>query len=128
MLFARAPKKILIIDDNKDLLTFISKILEGENYVVFSTSEGKGAVDLARAVKPNLILLDILMPDMDGGEIERVLKIDPATRDIPIVYMTALVSREDEEVTRSQRNKRRLLAKPVTKERLIETIKEVLTL
>ena len=128
MLFARAPKKILIIDDNKDLLTFIGKILEGEKYVVFSTSQGKGAVDLARGVKPDLILLDILLPDMDGGEIERVLKIDPATRDIPIVYMTALVSREDEEITRTSKNKRRLLAKPVTKERLIETIKEVLAL
>ena len=121
MFFSRRHKRILIVDDNKDLLTVLSKILEGANYDVFSTTQGSQAVDLARAVRPDAIILDIIIPDLGGDEIERVLKIDSSTRNIPIIYMTALASSLDEENSHKP-GKRRLLAKPVSRQRLLEAI------
>ena len=125
MFFRRRHKKILIVDDNQDLLTLLGKILESANYDVFSTACGREAVDLARAVKPDAIILDIIIPDLGGDEIERVLKVDSSTRDIPIIYMTALASRYDEDVSRASPGRRRLLAKPVSRQRLLDAIGSV---
>ncbi|MFC1514414.1 response regulator [Candidatus Omnitrophota bacterium] len=121
MLFKK--RKILIIDDNENLVFFLKKILEHEHFSVFSTTHGQGAVELAVSSKPDVILLDIMIPDKGGAEIEKILKELPLTRHIPIVYMTALVSKEDEELSRQPDQHRLLLSKPVTKERLVETIR-----
>ncbi|MBN2120167.1 MAG: response regulator [Candidatus Omnitrophica bacterium] len=123
MLFWKKKKKILIIEDNEDLVIFLKKILESEGYTVFSVTRGEGAIDLAIANKPDVILLDILLPDIPGAEVERLLKEAPPTRNIPIVYMTALVSREDEENSKRPESTRLLLAKPVTKDRLLQAIR-----
>ena len=121
MVFWRA-KRILIIEDNKDLVLFVAKILESAHFTVFSLFHGAGAVDMAVSKKPDVIILDMMLPDIGGGEIEGLLKQDPATRKIPIIFMTALVSKEDEESAISQANSRLLLSKPVTKERLLKLI------
>ena len=117
------PKRVLIVDDNENLVFFIKKILEASGFSVFSTTQGQGAVDLAISSKPDVILLDILIPDKGGAEIEKYLKEVPLTRNIPIVYMTALVSKEDEDLSRQSDQRRLLLSKPVTKERLLEIIR-----
>ena len=115
-------RKILIIEDNEDLVIFLKRILESVNYVVFSTTRGKGAVDLAIDKKPDVVILDIVLPDIGGEEVERLLKEEPTTRNIPIIYMTALVSREDEELAESSDQPRLLLSKPVTTKRLLKAI------
>jgi len=121
VLFLR-HKRVLIIEDNEDLVLFLKRILEMAHYVVFSTTRGKGSVDLAMNKKPDVIILDIMLPDMGGEEIERLLKEEPTTRDIPIVYMTALVSKEDEELAEASGQSRLLLSKPVTTKRLLKAI------
>jgi DNA-binding response OmpR family regulator/DNA-binding CsgD family transcriptional regulator len=86
-----APQpNILVADDTVEILTLMRQALEREDYKVRAVSGGQLALAAAQADPPDLILLDILMPDMDGLEVCRQLKANPATRDIPVIFMTAL--------------------------------------
>lgn len=86
---------ILIIDDTPINIRILSELLVDEYEVVFATS-GQDGLARAVAVRPDLILLDIMMPGMDGYEVCRRLKDDPATRDIPVIFVTALGAEADE--------------------------------
>lgn len=82
-------KLILIADDESKNLKLIRDLLQVSGYETIEATNGQEMVELARAKKPDLILTDILMPIMDGVEAARILKTDPATRDIPIVALTS---------------------------------------
>ena len=82
-------KKILIADDEPSVRLLVKRLL-GENCIVLETSNGKEAVNIARTEKPDLILMDILMPEMDGYTACHIIKTDEATRDIPLVLLTAV--------------------------------------
>ncbi len=88
-------QKVLIIDDLPDNLEVIGDLVSDECEVFCSLSGCEG-LELARTVQPDLILLDIMMPQMDGYEVCRVLKQDPLTSDIPVIMVTALNQAEDE--------------------------------
>lgn len=81
--------RILVVDDEPDVVTFLVRILEAEHFEVVTAFDGISAVDLAGAEKPDLILLDIMMPMMSGYEVCQQLKADPVTRRIPIVCLTS---------------------------------------
>jgi diguanylate cyclase (GGDEF)-like protein len=87
--------KILIVDDSKFNLTVLNGLLKDENDIMVATGGAQG-LKAAAAGCPDLILLDIHMPEMDGYEVFNRLKADPATRDIPVVFITALSEGEDE--------------------------------
>jgi len=93
---AQEQLRILIVDDIPDNIKSLNAILEQDYSVSFATY-WKKALEVAERTLPDLILLDILMPDMDGYEICRRLKTDPVTRDIPVIFITALDSEADEE-------------------------------
>lgn len=93
---ARERARILIVDDMPDIVKSLNAILEGDYDVSFAMHWEK-ALEIAERMQPDLILLDILMPDMDGYEICRRLKSEPVTRDIPVIFITALVGEADEE-------------------------------
>lgn len=93
---SRGRARILLVDDATDNIKSLNGILEDEYSISFATY-WKKALELAARTLPDLILLDILMPDMDGYEICRRLKADPATRDIPVIFITALDGEADEE-------------------------------
>jgi DNA-binding response OmpR family regulator len=81
---------ILIIDDEEDLVFFIKSALELHGrYRVFYSTDGKSGIEIARREKPTLILLDIMMPEMDGLEVLKELKEDTQTMAIPVVMLTA---------------------------------------
>lgn len=82
-------KNILVVDDELEVLEATKKILLKNQYAVMTASAGKEAVTLAKVNRPDLILLDIVMPDMDGRDVLVELKKDPATKDIPIIFVTA---------------------------------------
>jgi phosphoserine phosphatase RsbU/P len=82
--------RILIVDDNPTNLQVLSRTLEGRGYELLVATSGEGALTLALSAHPDLILLDIMMPGIDGFETCRRLKSDPDTRDIAIVFMSAL--------------------------------------
>lgn len=83
---------ILIVDDTPDNLRFLSKFLSQKGYKVRNAINGHLALTAAKAAKPDLILLDIQMPDLDGYQVCQILKKDPETYDIPVIFLTAMNS------------------------------------
>jgi len=86
--------KILIIDDNNLNLRMIELILQNRNYAVITSLTGREGLKIARAEKPDLILLDIMMPEMDGFEVCENLKSSKETQDIPVIFLTSKTDTE----------------------------------
>lgn len=85
----RRPVTILCIDDNDDPLDLLRAILEPEGYTVITATTGKEGIEKSMIHRPDLVILDLMMPDLDGFEVARILKENPATMDIPIFVLTA---------------------------------------
>ncbi|MFH1678892.1 MAG: response regulator [Candidatus Omnitrophota bacterium] len=120
-------KKILVVDDEEEVLTHLSNILRRSNYQVVATSSGKKAVDLAINLRPDLIILDIVMPDMGGSEVAAVLVGNPDTSNIPIIFLTGILSRQEEESLGSKNGRHYVVAKPITGRELLEMVNKVLS-
>src|SRR6185295_8945536 len=89
-------KRILIVDDEESFTRLLKLNLEvTENYVVRAENWAPKAVATAREFKPDLILLDVLMPGMDGGEVAAKLQADPRLNAVPILFLTAAVKKEE---------------------------------
>jgi CheY-like chemotaxis protein len=84
----RANKKILLVDDSETVLMLERMILKGSSYELVSAKDGKEGVAKALALKPDLILMDVIMPEMDGFEALKVLRRNIETRSIPILIVT----------------------------------------
>jgi CheY-like chemotaxis protein len=114
-------KKILIIDDEKDFCWFVKSNLEvnGEFQIITSNS-GKDGLNKAKKEIPDLILLDILIPDMEGPAVAEQLANCRNTRDIPIIFLTAIIREEEAE---SSIAGRQFIAKPVETEKLRDAIR-----
>ena len=83
------PKKILLVDDEPDILEFMEYNLKKENYTIVKANNGKEAILKAKAELPDLIILDIMMPEMDGIEACRIIREDPQLKDILVAFLTA---------------------------------------
>ncbi len=115
-------KRILVVDDEKDFCFFLKKNLEAAgSFDVTVCHDGSTALTLAESLKPDLILLDVLMPGMDGPEVARRLKENELTQRIPVVFLTAVV-REEEAKDRESIGGWRYIAKPVKIKELVELI------
>lgn len=90
-----SKQKILIVDDATENIELLAGLLKAE-YTTFFAKKGEKALQLAKNKKPDLILLDIVMPGMDGYEVCRRLKADPETSDIPVIFVTAMQGADDE--------------------------------
>ena len=88
-------KTILFIEDESALQKTFSDILEKEGYSMISALDGEIGLNLAKTKKPDLILLDLILPKMDGFEVLKGLKANPETKDIPIIVLTNLESMDD---------------------------------
>ena len=120
-------KRILAIDDEVGVTRMIKLNLETTGrYAVLMVNEAQSAHAAAQQFKPDLILLDVMMPGMDGGEVAAELESDPALKDIPIVYLTAAVTRKEADHKRLFSGGRRVVAKPITLPELIDCIEESL--
>ncbi|MGH7803344.1 MAG: response regulator, partial [Candidatus Binatia bacterium] len=95
-------------------------------YEVRVENHGTNAIAAAREFKPDLILLDVVLPDMDGGQIAEHLREDPALRTIPIIYLTAIVSQSEVDEKAGMIGGRVFVAKPVSKDVLIKVIEKQL--
>ena len=85
-------KKILLIDDDPDLLNAVKMILESKNYSVAAAYGGIEGLEKAKTENPDLIVLDVMMPDKDGYVVCKELKSDPQLSNIPVILLTAVVS------------------------------------
>lgn len=88
-------KTIMVVDDNPDIITIVKTILEGRGYTVFSASSGPELLNMLPDHKPDLIILDIMMPEMDGLEVLTRLKGKTESATIPVILLTAKVQYED---------------------------------
>jgi len=120
-------KKILIIDDEEDFCFFTKKNLENTKKfdVIFENNPLNG-VKVAIQNKPDIILLDIIMPELDGSEVAFRLLNDPSTKDIPILFLTCLADEKDLSNNKGSIGGRPFLAKPCEVNQLVKTIQEIL--
>ena len=88
-------KKILVVDDLPDNVFMLQDRLESEGYIVMTAYDGKTAVETAKTDNPDLILLDVMMPDLNGIEVCKILSVDSKTSKIPIILVTAKTGAED---------------------------------
>ena len=120
-------KKILIIDDEEDFGKMVKLNLERSgDYEVKCETKGGNAVASAKAFAPDLIFLDVIMPDVDGGEAMAQLKADPAVKNIPIVFLTAIITDREAAQQEGIVAGRPFLAKPITTAKLISCINKYL--
>ena len=90
-------KKILIIDDEKHISSLLKFILERKGYEVFQANLGKEGIELANQHNPDLILLDVMMPQMDGYEVANILKSENNTKEIAIIMLSSAAQLKDKE-------------------------------
>jgi DNA-binding response OmpR family regulator len=88
-------KKILVVDDEEDILHFLELVLAEKGYEVLSASDGHEALTRAQIERPDLVLLDIMMPQMDGWEVLKLLRVDPSTAGIPVAMLSARTEARD---------------------------------
>ena len=118
-------KHILIIDDEQDMLDLLRPRLEAAGYEVSTAPDGQSGLDKAREEKPDLILLDVMMPKIDGYQVCRFLKFDEDYKHIPIILLTARGQEQDRE-TGKKVGADGYLTKPFEKEELLNTIDRLL--
>ena len=120
-----AQKNILIIEDNRDLATLLAERIGSYGFTISSAYDGKAGLEKARASKPDLILLDLMMPKMDGRAVIMELKLDESTRNIPIIILTAVDDSFNREFT-IELGASAYITKPVEPGALLKIIKDVL--
>ncbi len=117
-------KKILIIDDDEDIISLIRIILENENYTVIGALNGDEGIKYALKEKPDLILLDIMMPGADGWEVMKMLHTDEKTRKIPVAMLTCKTDVRDK-LTGLQEGANDYITKPFSPEELITRVNKI---
>ena len=121
-----AKQKILIVEDEESLLKLESILLTSKGYDVRGVSNGREALEAIAEEKPDLVLLDIMLPEIDGFEVCQRIKENPATKEIPVVMLTAKKSRED--MARGEKvGADWYITKPFKSVMVIETIQRFLT-
>lgn len=120
-------KRILIADDEEDVVTTLQFTLEKEGYQCLTAYDGKEALDKAKTENPDLIVLDIMMPKMNGYEVSRLLKFDARFKHIPIVMLTARTQAKDKEIGRDT-GADVYITKPFEMDDLVSTVHNILKL
>lgn len=118
-------KKILLVDDEEKVVEYLANILRRAHYTVISATRGREAIDLARQQSPHLIILDIVLPDIDGSDVASELAQNPATAAIPILFLTGVLKKEEESFV-EKTGKHYVIAKPVAAGELLKMVNKVL--
>lgn len=119
-------KRILVIDDDRIFLKIVEHDLTKNGFSVMTAQSAEEGVLLARTDNPDLILLDIHMPNIEGGEVVELLQEDLQTQDIPIIFVTALLSKDEEIKRKNIISGHYFLSKPYKIEELLEKIDKYL--
>jgi two-component system OmpR family response regulator len=122
-----SKKRILVVDDETSITRLLRMNLElTGNYEVREENSGGRAIETAQEFKPDLILLDVMMPDMDGGDVAAALRQYPALRKTPVVFLTAAVKQEELGGSKGKIGGRIYIAKPLNMKGVISVIEETL--
>ena len=122
-----APQRhrVLIVDDQWTLRILVSATLDADRYHILEASRGAEALAIARAARPDIIMLDVRMPDLDGIEVCRRIRADETLREVPIIMLTA-VAEESERRAGLAAGANVYLTKPFSPLHLVETIEQLL--
>lgn len=121
------PRRVLLVDDEPAFTRMVKRNLEAAgNYAVKAINESLSAYTEACSFHPDIILLDVVMPQADGGDVATQLRNHPKTQHIPIIFVSAMVSRKESGEGFYESGGEHFIAKPVTTELLIHAIDQIL--
>ncbi len=118
-------KKILIVDDEADIIEILQFVLEAQGYECITASDGEEGLNLAREASPDLIILDVMMPKINGYKISRLLKYDNKYKNIPILMITAR-SQEEDKIIGEETGADEYITKPFKVDYVVEKVKSYL--
>src|SRR4030067_2976817 len=118
--------KILIVDDDEKMISLYRDILSKKGFNVLTSTNGKGGLKLAIQEVPSLILLDVMVPGISGSDVIDSLQRNERTRDIPVIFLTSLVTEEEVFDSKGEIGGRLYLSKSTGKKELIRRIREVI--
>lgn len=119
-------RKILVVDDEKDVLLVLGKTLAAEGYSVITAENGRDAIIAAASEHPDLVILDVALPDMLGGEVAAKLKESIENKNIPIIFLSAMFSKTEESKKGHVVGSSMMFAKPYDRQELLAAIKKML--
>lgn len=119
-------KKILIVDDDGGVRELVSKLLDKKGYDVSTAGDGASARRAILTEKPDLILMDIMLPDTHGSDIIAEIRQDPALPEIPVIFLSAIADTADAEITAAGK-RYPALAKPLKSAQLLEQVQAALS-
>jgi two-component system response regulator VicR len=125
---AEEKKKVLCIEDEREMIDLIKLILERRGFEVLGALGGKEGLEVIRREKPDLILLDLMMPEVDGWEVYRQMKADEQLKDIPVVVVTAKAQSIDKVLGLHIAKVDDYVTKPFGPQELLKSIDKVLTI
>jgi len=120
-------KQIIYIEDEQDMIDLVRLILNRKGYEVKGANGGREGLDLIRANSPDLVLLDLMMPDMDGWDVYQQLKADEATRTIPVIVITAKAQNIDKVLGIHIAKVDDYICKPFSPQQLIDSVESVVS-
>jgi CheY-like chemotaxis protein len=121
-------KRVLVVDDEPSFTRMVKLNLEGTgHYIVETVNESRKASEVAREFVPHIILLDVVMPEQDGGDVALHLRSRSATKEIPLIFVSAMVSQAESKKGFYQSGGEHFLAKPVDTDTLCGAIETVLS-
>ena len=118
-------EKVLVVDDEENVRRLLRSML-GNKYIVLEAKDGKAAIDIVRSQRPDIILMDIMMPNMDGYTACHTIKQDPATKMIPVIMVTA-VGQELNKKLAQEMGADGYITKPFSSQVLLDTVNRFLT-
>jgi len=116
-------KTVLIVEDNELNMKLFHDLLEAQGYATLQTKDGREALQLARDHRPDLVLMDIQLPEVSGLEVTKWIKEDDELRDIPVIAVTAFAMKGDEEKIR-QCGCEAYIAKPISVSEFLQTVQK----
>ena len=118
-------KKILCVEDEPEMIDLIRLILSRKGFEVHGAAGGMEGIKMIRSMKPDLVLLDLMMPDMDGWEVYQQMKADTSTRDIPVIVVTAKAQNIDKVLGLHIAKVDDYIAKPFSPQELMDSVDKI---
>ena len=118
--------RILVVDDEPDIVRVVVKIMEARGHTVTTAKDGAEAIERVKADPPDVVILDLNLPKIDGYEVCKRIKTDPATQHVPVVMMTAAYVSVDDARTGSQAGADEYVVKPFLREVLVHNVERLL--
>ena len=118
-------KQVIYIEDEQEMIDLVSLILSRKGYVVTGANGGRDGLNLVRQQRPDLVLLDLMMPDMDGWEVYQQMKADEKLRQIPVIVITAKAQSIDKVLGLHIAKVDDYISKPFSPQDLLESVEKV---